>query len=51
MNLSINWSSFQTFKQDASGIRFKFEDLCRQILIEENLSSNQKFRYLHSNPN
>lgn len=51
MNLTINWSNFTTYNQDDRGIQFKFEDLCRQIFIEENLSSNQQFRYPHSKPN
>lgn len=29
--MQINWESFSTYNQDARGIRFKFEDLCRQI--------------------
>lgn len=51
MNLNISWNSFAIYNQDERGIRFKFEDLCRQIFSNENLSSNQKFRYLHSSPN
>lgn len=48
---SINWSSFATFNQDARGVRYKFEDLCRQLFANEFLAENTGFRYLHSNPN
>ena len=47
----INWDSFRTFNQDSRGVRFKFEDLCRQLFANENLSGNKQFKYLHSNPN
>lgn len=49
--MQINWESFKTNNQDASGIRFKFENLCRQLFANENLSGNKQFRYLHANPN
>ena len=49
--MQITWESFCTNNIDARGIRLKFEDLCRQIFINDNLSENQKFRYLHANPN
>ena len=39
------------YNHDARGIRFKFEDLCRQLFANENLSGNKQFRYLHANPN
>ena len=48
---SINWDSFTMFNRDARGIRFKFEDLCRQLFVNEFLASNTDFRCLHSNPN
>lgn len=49
--MQISWENFSTYCHDARGIRFKFEDLCRQIFINENISGNKQFRYLHSNPN
>lgn len=49
--MRINWESFATYNHDAHGIRFKFEDLCRQLFANENLSGNRQFRYLHANPN
>ncbi len=49
--MQINWDSFRTYNQDARGVRFKFEDLCRQLFANENLSENKQFKYLHSNPN
>ena len=49
--MQINWDSFRTFNQDSRGVRFKFEDLCRQLFANENLSENKQFKYLHSNPN
>ena len=49
--MQINWDSFKVFNQDAQGVRFKFENMCRQIFINENLSKNKQTRYLHANPN
>lgn len=49
--MQINWDSFRTFNQDSRGVHFKFEDLCRQLFANENLSENKQFKYLHSNPN
>ena len=49
--MQINWESFEVYNQDSRGIRFKFEDLCRQLFVNENISGNRRFRYLHSNPN
>lgn len=49
--MQINWDSFITYNQDASGARFKFENLCRQLFINENLTENKQFKYLHANPN
>ena len=51
MQTQINWDSFATYNQDARGIRFKFEDLCRQLFVNENLPGNKRNRYLHANPN
>ena len=49
--MPINWNSFITNNQDARGVRFKFEDLCRLLFVNENLSGNSQYRYLHANPN
>ena len=49
--MQINWDNFETYGQDSRGVRFKFEDLCRQLFANENLSGNKQFRYLHANPN
>lgn len=51
IEMRINWESFVTYNHDARGIRFKFEDLCRQLFANENLSENKQYRYLHANPN
>ena len=50
MQTQINWESFSVYNQDARGIRYKFEDLCRQLFTNENLSKKEK-KYLHVNPN
>ena len=47
----ITWERFKIYNQDSRGIQYKFEDLCRQLFINENLAYNEPFRYLHSNPN
>lgn len=47
----VTWDRFFTANIDTHGIRFKFEDLCRQLFINEYLSKNKKMRYVHSNPN
>ena len=49
--MQINWDNFKTYNQDSRGVRYKFEDLCRQLFANENLSGNKQFRYLHANPN
>ena len=49
--MQINWDSFKLFNQSADGVQLKFEDLCRQLFANENLSGNKQFRYLHANPN
>ena len=49
--MQINWDSFIVHNRDSRGVRFKFEDLCRHLFINENLSGNKQFRYLHANPN
>ncbi|SFO03603.1 hypothetical protein SAMN04487831_106127 [Pseudobutyrivibrio sp. UC1225] len=47
----INWVSFEYYNQDSRGVKFKFEDLCRQLFQREFLSENLKKTYLNSNPN
>ncbi|WOO38095.1 hypothetical protein R2R35_06225 [Anaerocolumna sp. AGMB13020] len=47
----ITWEQFITKNNDARGVRFKFEDLCRQLFTNEFLSVNKKNRSVHSNPN
>lgn len=51
IEMQINWGNFATYNCNAQGIRFKFEDLCRQLFANENLSGNKQFKYLHANPN
>lgn len=51
IEMQINWENFATYNCNAQGIRFKFEDLCRQLFANENLSGNKQFKYLHANPN
>lgn len=47
----ITWEQFITRNNDARGVRYKFEDLCRQLFTYEFLSQNNVSRYVHSNPN
>lgn len=49
--MQINWDSFKVYNQDSMGVRNKFEDLCRQLFVNEFVSENKQFRYLHANPN
>ena len=51
MVTQITWDCFKTYNPDARGIQYKFEDLCRQLFINDNLAHNKLGRYLHSNPN
>lgn len=46
----ITWEQFIVSNNDASGIQYKFEDLCRQLFTYEFLSKNKTHKYLHSNP-
>lgn len=46
--IQITWDQFITNNVDARGVRYKFEDLCRQLFVNEFLPKNS---YLHSNPN
>lgn len=50
-NGQITWEQFITSNNDARGVRYKFEDLCRQLFAFEFLSKNKINKYLHSNPN
>ena len=47
----ITWERFITNNNDARGVRYKFEDLSRQLFAYEFLSQNKLFKYVHSNPN
>ena len=49
--MQITWESFNLYNQDTRGVRFKFEDLCRQIFINEFMANNKRHKYLHSNSN
>ncbi len=51
MYIDVNWDSFKLYNQSAKGVRYKFEDLCRQLFANENLAGNKRYRHLHSNPN
>lgn len=46
----ITWEQFITSNNDVRGVRYKFEDLSRQLFIYEFLSNNNH-KYVHSNPN
>ena len=50
MQAQINWETFCANNQDARGVNHKFEDLCRQLFVEEILHGNTR-EYLHANPN
>jgi len=47
----ITWEKFITTNNDARGVRYKFEDLSRQLFTYEFLSGNKVYKYVHSNPN
>ena len=49
--MQVSWDNFRAFNHDSRGIEYKFEDLCRQLFVNENLGGNKQFKYLHSNPN
>lgn len=48
--MQINWDNFKVNNMDSEGFHLKFENLCRQLFINENISGNKQFRYLHANP-
>lgn len=47
----ITWDNFRLFDIDGNGLQKKFEDLCRQLFVNEFLSDNVHFRTLQINPN
>ena len=47
----LTWERFITTNLDPRGVDCKFEDLCRQLFINEYLSQNKLVKYVHSNPN
>lgn len=47
----ITWEQFVTNNNDARGVRYKFEDLSRQLFTYEFLAQNNVNKYVHSNPN
>ncbi|MCM1160738.1 MAG: hypothetical protein NC412_05900 [Roseburia sp.] len=47
----ITWEQFITSNNDARGVRYKFEDLSRQLFTYEFLSRNNVCKFVHSNPN
>lgn len=47
----ITWDCFCVYNNDSQGIRYKFEDLCRQLFMNEFLAGNKICHYVHSNPN
>lgn len=51
MSIQTTWERFAVFNMDGRGLRFKFEDLCRQLFTNEFLSPNRSVHYLRSNPN
>ncbi|MBS5115448.1 MAG: hypothetical protein KHY88_07115 [Erysipelotrichaceae bacterium] len=49
--VQITWEKFISTNYDVRGIRYKFEDLSRQLFTYEYLSKNKEHKYVHSNPN
>ncbi len=47
----ITWDYFRINNNNSESISFKFEDLCRQLFMNEFLSGNKVYRYVHSIPN
>ena len=47
----ITWDNFKLFDIDGKGLQKKFEDLCRQLFVNEFLSNNVQYRTLQINPN
>lgn len=46
----VTWEQFINSNNDARGVRYKFEDLCRQLFTYEFLANNKVNRFPHSNP-
>ena len=44
----ITWEQFIISNNDARGVRYKFEDLCRQLFTYEFLSQNKIYKYVHN---
>ena len=47
----VSWEIFAAAQNGASGIRTKFENLCRQLFVNEFLSDNKENKYVHCDPN
>lgn len=47
----FSWTQFRLTNFDDKSIQLKFEDLCRQLFINEFLGKNKVKHYLHANPN
>lgn len=47
----VTWEQFITTNNESGGVKFKFEDLCRQLFTNEFLSTNKRVRSVHCNPN
>ena len=47
----VTWEQFAACTNDTRGIRYRFEDLCRQLFEYEFLLGNKVHKYVHSNPN
>ena len=40
----ITWEQFKVCSNDAQGVRLRFEDLCRQLFVNEFLTKNKSHR-------
>lgn len=47
----FSWTQFRLTNFDGKSIQLKFEDLCRQLFMNEFLGKNKVKHYLHANPN
>lgn len=47
----FSWTQFRLTNFDGKSIQLKFEDLCRQVFMNEFLGKNKVKHYLHANPN
>ena len=48
--MQLSWQTFEINEPDIEGIRLKFEHLCRQLFVNENICGNKRFRYPHADP-